>query len=728
MKGLLLLLLLLLAGTSDAATTRYVDVDLGGDCLGTYSIASRDCSGSDGNAYTMANALVPINGGSAGDITEFRGDASPYTTPIVVTAVGTSWLNPRTIRCRSGETCTQKASGAHNFAFSASKDYYTIVDGFITDGTSIASVGDDHAQFQFGGGTSWGNYVRIQNSSCINNATSVCIFVGRFSQRNEFIGNTIHGGAFLCSGCGGGGSYSYPLYIEGDQNLIERNDIYDAPSYGIHIFSGWSDVPSGNIVRYNKVHGVCTAANSCAGILLASGPGNVAYGNLVYDVTGTGSGAVCGIGVGGINSIIYNNTISGSLYANICWGNTATGLIFKNNLSHNSPRDYYNSTTFTTTPPSGSTGSNNLGQFSHSWTSTTSTPLFTNSATKDFTTGAGSPAIDGGVASIGSLPAPLEGSFTALGNGAVPDIGCCESIPVASASAVDASTVDIQFGTAYAPISTVSTCTGFELRQPNNAGGVKTLATCTNPAGTNGLVRLTCAACLSAGGGDIDFSVTAAKFTDAIAIGNSLNQPNFAITNQAVDNNISGTTEVFTSRHFRQRTFGRATTDTIGPAWIKAEDTIGSVRSDGGMFAVFFSIDCTIADCPSVGFQFEWDLNGAASWAAITDSCATNAVCYTTTNSAAPHGAVIPASQLTDALGNYLAGAVAAQASSYPVLDLAINQSTQIQVNLAIKTGLVAGTDQVCIRPKLDSGAAITYASPGGTACFNIVAAAGSPS
>jgi len=142
------------------------------------------------------------------------------------------------------------------------------------------------------------------------------------------------------------------------------------------------------------------------------------------------------------------------------------------------------------------------------------------------------------------------------------------------------------------------------------------------------------------------------------------------------------------------------------------------------MFSNWWQIDCTTADCPSVGFQFEMNYN-AGAYANVTDSCVTNQLCYTSTNSAAPHATIIATCPLTEALGNCLStGAVAAQAASYPVVDLALNQAVSIQGNFAIKSGLAVG-DTICVRPKLDSGAAVTHAQ---TACFTVSNPAGSPS
>jgi len=446
-----------------------------------------------------------------------------------------------------------------------------------------------------------------------------------------------------------------------------------------------------------------------AAILIGSGDFNLVLNNVVRNNGVTG----ITIGNGATNSIVYNNTVVDNTYGGIAYGNQSGSVIKNNLLSGNSTRDIYADGS-TSTP---TFGTNRCGSLL-TGCATTAAPSFANAGASDYNLAAGSAMIDACTISIGALPPPLTGSINAIYNGSLPDCGAFESIPFASASATTTSVLDITFGAAYAPLSTLSSCTGVTVRQ---AGVTKT---CTGFANNgNATYRWTCTACLSAGGGAIDISIAASKFTDSIAIGNALNQGNFTITQQAVTNNIAGTTEVFTVRHFRQRTFGRAVTDTIGAAWLKSEDIAGTVRVDDGKFSVLFSIDCTIADCPSVGFQFEYNKNGGA-WAALTDSCLTNDACYDSTNSAAPHGTVIPNGLLTDALGNYLAGAVAAQANSYPVLDLALNQSTQLQVNAAIKTGLVAGTDIICIRPKLDSGVAMTHAQ---TACLNVVNPAGSP-
>ena len=45
-------------GNVALAATIYVDNQLADDCLGTYSIANRDCSGSDGDAYKVKDKWI----------------------------------------------------------------------------------------------------------------------------------------------------------------------------------------------------------------------------------------------------------------------------------------------------------------------------------------------------------------------------------------------------------------------------------------------------------------------------------------------------------------------------------------------------------------------------------------------------------------------------------------------------------------------------------------------
>ncbi len=60
-----LLILFIIIGSQLFAQTIYVDPLLPADCAGNYSIANRDCSGSDGNAYkTLQSAANAATAGT----------------------------------------------------------------------------------------------------------------------------------------------------------------------------------------------------------------------------------------------------------------------------------------------------------------------------------------------------------------------------------------------------------------------------------------------------------------------------------------------------------------------------------------------------------------------------------------------------------------------------------------------------------------------------------------
>jgi hypothetical protein len=367
----------------------------------------------------------------------------------------------------------------------------------------------------------------------------------------------------------------------------------------------------------------------------------------------------------------------------------------------------------------GNTVDHNLSDVASQGISIVGNPAFVDADNGDLTLTAGSAAIDAGNNSIAPCPAPLNCTLSAVHNGPLRDIGAFESIPFASANASTTEIIDITFGAAYAPLSTLSSCTGVTVRQN---GVTKTCSTFANNG--NATYRWTgTAGSLSAGGGTIDIAIAAGKFTDSINIGGSQNQANFALPVTTVTNNISGgATEVFTVLGVRERTYHRAVTDTAAASWLRAENAVGTVRVDSGMFAGWFLIGCTMADCPAVGFPFEANLN-AGGFANVTGSCVTNPLCFNSANSAASHGTVIADCMLTNIHGNCKAGAVVAADTSYPIIDLSQNQAAPIQANFQIKSGLSVG-DRICVRPKLDSGAALTHDQ---TLCVDVANPAGSP-
>src|SRR5574339_1121493 len=97
---ILAVLVILLALPSWAqATTYYID-NLAGACSGNYSIANRNCSGSDGTSY--ANTTISSTAAVAGDIIYLRGGT--YSTVLALGAKTGTSLAQLTIAGYPGDT------------------------------------------------------------------------------------------------------------------------------------------------------------------------------------------------------------------------------------------------------------------------------------------------------------------------------------------------------------------------------------------------------------------------------------------------------------------------------------------------------------------------------------------------------------------------------------------------------------------------------------------------
>jgi hypothetical protein len=712
MKRFILIGLLLLVVT-EAQAARFADNTAGVCASGTYRITQRDCGGA-GTGHQSYATITTLQAAMLGGETAYV-RAGTYTAGFTATLPnGTSGAPtivagcPATV-CATQETPTIQTTG---FPFNIVTKNYLTFRNFLV---SMCNQSGTDAAISLNASTNV-TTEDIEINGCAGSIGPNGVGSGYFISAPSGGGSTGHIIRRNYIHDIGGNATSpnrwHGVYINAKGVTIEHSRFERICNYSIHGFSGGSNTDQA-LIRYNKIdqdgivssHPLCSSGggdNTSA--ILMDGFAPIIVGNQI--TRGADSCIVVARGSGGI---IYNNSCrdTGPYSGNgIEISGSYSNANVKNNVLQNS-----GTITFV---GSGSSSHNRCDSVS-AHCQNTLTPGFT--STTDLTLTASSALIDACIAAVGALPSPLVGTVTAVANGSAPDCGAFETITFASAAASTTGIIDITFGAAFGPLSTLSSCSGITVRQ---AGVTKT---CTGFANNgNATYRWTCTACLSAGGGTIDIAITAGKFTDSVGVGGTINQSNFALPTTTVTNNISGATEVFTVLGVRQRTYARVVSDTIGAAWIKAENATGSVRVDNGKFAGWWLIGCTGANCPAVGLQFEQNLN-AGSYANTTDSCITNPLCFDSTNSAAPHGTTIADCMLTNPHGNCLAGAVAAQSSGYPVLDLAQNQAAPIQGNFAIKSGLSVG-DVICVRPKLDSGAAITHNQ---TFCVNVVNPAGSP-
>jgi hypothetical protein len=97
MKKMIILLFILCTTTSAIGATRYVDATAGA-CSGNYSIANRNCTGSDGTSYATVQAAASAV--SIGDVIKIRGGT--YTESILLPNVnGTAWTTGNYITMES---------------------------------------------------------------------------------------------------------------------------------------------------------------------------------------------------------------------------------------------------------------------------------------------------------------------------------------------------------------------------------------------------------------------------------------------------------------------------------------------------------------------------------------------------------------------------------------------------------------------------------------------------
>ena len=273
-----------------------------------------------------------------------------------------------------------------------SSSFYSIIQNFVFDGTNLGA----NPQIAIGSCCDGPGYIRFLNNEFINTVMSHTFLIGRFSHHIELIGNKIHGGGHVDTT--GGGCCGYPIYLQASNNLIEGNEFYDFPAWGIHGYSGYTEKPNNNIIRRNKFHDFGGSDSRSSGILIYVGDGNQVYDNIVYN----GSQGIA-VGPSASNTAVYSNTVFNNSISGIT--TVGTDTVIKNNIAYQGPTLISNS-------GSGTIMSNNL----------TIDPKFISSS--DFHLQSGSPAIDAG-ANLGS-PYNIDFAGNGRPKGLSYDIGAFE--------------------------------------------------------------------------------------------------------------------------------------------------------------------------------------------------------------------------------------------------------------------------------------------------------------
>lgn len=280
------LILLFLASPAWSADF-YVDNQLVSDCTGgDYSIANRNCTGSDGNGYdTVAEGVTNT---SEGDTLNIR--AGTYTENDITI----SWNGPSmtTIQAYNGEsvtihndheatntgagTCGDNADGVETFNTSSADDV-TFKDLILTG--SIGSYNEEYNSVAIGGPSAGSGYIIVDNCE-ISGFNHVALKGGhRWWVKNSYIHD-------IGVTSGDHGVYSdYNGSV--DRAIIEHTFFENIVGAGIQLYGGGNGdywIIRNNIflncgANYNGP--ICSGGGSGWGIII-EGSDNDIYGNTFY--------------------------------------------------------------------------------------------------------------------------------------------------------------------------------------------------------------------------------------------------------------------------------------------------------------------------------------------------------------------------------------------------------------------------------------------------------------
>lgn len=424
MTQLVIALVLAFCAASAEAATRYVDGNIASTCSGTaYSIASRNCSGSDGAGYkTLEEGLRAL---AASDILLIR--AGTYVVSSTYGNVSTdkygggaaSWATATQIKNYPGEAVTVQSRG-----FNMDHD-------ISTGGISyIIWQGDSRSNFIFertGSGNDSG--FRLNNGA--NHVRFKTLTIRNFLQHG------IQGGSgctvkpsfieiqdTLVSNNGDDTNLEHGIYpVCSEDWLIENNSVIGNEGYGIHVYTSTSGNHQRATIRNNYIEGRKTGATGTAYcIVLASGSGHVVYNNIC---NGIGAQAVKYTGC----FQLWGPSMSGTkFYNNTCYDLTTGVEVAEAAVSSTEIKNNIFETVTTPVSDAGTstTRSTNFCDSAGTGCSVTGSPSFTNAATGDFTLQSGSNCRDAGADLSATLTTDYIG--TARPQNSTFDIGAYEYI------------------------------------------------------------------------------------------------------------------------------------------------------------------------------------------------------------------------------------------------------------------------------------------------------------
>jgi hypothetical protein len=293
---------LIFASTEGYAATYWVTP--GGNASGC---VSSEGDPGPGNSHSSINAGVSCL--ASGDTLVVK--AGIYTESVfgIPSGQGSSWADavPTTVQANPGDRVVIQPSAGdpYNPIFIEDGKRFINIDGFVLDASNVP-----WSAFQIGYGGFQAEFIRIQNSELTNGSNGI-LALTNFS---EFINNRIHGN-------GDEDFFEHGVYLVGNNNIVEQNEIYNNAASGITsgIECGtFSFTNNNNIIRHNTVRNNGRFGGSIPGMYLIGDCGQTSgtyqiYGNNVFDEP---SGGIAVYGTSGTE--IYQNHVS----------NTRTGRDF----------------------------------------------------------------------------------------------------------------------------------------------------------------------------------------------------------------------------------------------------------------------------------------------------------------------------------------------------------------------------------------------------------------
>ncbi len=405
--------------------TRYIDGNLVSNCTGNYSIGNRACTGSDGDAYTTANAGTATAATVAGDTLYVRSGTYNLrlSSALLTINSGTGDTTRVKIAGYPGETVTLFPSAQTGISvLGVTGKQYVWFDNFIADGTNVTAsestvTADETSSFiRF-------SYIEAKNNGPVGSDPAFSgagFLIGGNAQELQHVYSHDNG----LNGAACGTAAPYGLYLSAHNSTVENSRFIHNGTYGVHQYHSASSSTNGNIIRYNEIadNG---AARSCGhGLLVSSGSGHQIYGNVIRDQGNGGANVSFDHSQPCISCEFYNNTVVRGTYGAYIEVNS-TGLLAKNNIFMNNPTANVinlpgGSTTFAQNLCFGTGGTTGCAI-------TASDPLFVNYAADDFRLNTGSPALNVGVP-LAIVTNSIDG--TPRPQGALLDLGAYESATI----------------------------------------------------------------------------------------------------------------------------------------------------------------------------------------------------------------------------------------------------------------------------------------------------------